>query len=118
MYPYIGAVLRNFDTVPIQIEGVDDHLHALFVLPRTVTVAQVVEKAKTSSSKWAKTKGVPAFAWQGGYAAFSVGPRDRDAVVAYVRDQESHHRTRSFQDELRALLEEAGIAFDERYVWD
>jgi REP element-mobilizing transposase RayT len=118
LYPYLGAVLREMGCTPIQIGGVEDHVHVLLVLSRTVTIAQVVEKVKTSSSKWIKTKGVPAFAWQGGYGAFSVAASQKDAVTAYIRGQEEHHRKVSFQDELRALLTEHGIAWDERYVWD
>ena len=118
LYPYLGAVLRNNGCTPLQIGGVEDHVHILFVLPRTTTVAQVVEKAKTSSSKWAKGKGVPAFAWQSGYGAFSVGPSEKETIIKYIQGQEEHHRRQDFQDELRGMLEEAGVMFDERYVWD
>ena len=118
MYPFIGAMIREAGCVPIQIGGVEDHVHLLVSLSRTVTIAQLVEKIKTPTSKWAKTKGVPGFAWQGGYGAFSIGTAQKDAVVAYVRAQEEHHRRVAFQDEFRALLEEHRIAWDERYVWD
>ena len=118
LYPYLAAVLRNNGCAPLQIGGVEDHVHILFVLPRTVTAAQVVEKTKTSSSKWAKGKGVPEFAWQAGYGVFSVGPTEQEAVVKYIQGQEEHHRKQNFQDELRAMLKEAGVVFDERYVWD
>ena len=118
LYPYLGAVMRNNGCVPIQIGGVEDHVHILFVLPRTTTVAQIVESTKTSSSKWAKSNGVPGFAWQSGYGVFSITPSQREAVVEYIQSQEGHHRNHDFQDEFRALLEEAGVEFDERYVWD
>ncbi|MCH8979931.1 MAG: IS200/IS605 family transposase [Armatimonadetes bacterium] len=118
LYPYLGAVLRNFGCTPLQIGGVEDHVHILFVLARTTSVAQVVEKTKTSSSKWTKGRGVPEFAWQAGYGVFSVGPTEREAVIQYIQGQEVHHQTHDFQDELRAMLEEAGVLFDERYVWD
>ena len=118
LYPYLGAIVRNAGGVPIQIGGIDDHVHALIVLPRTMSVAQMVEKVKTASSKWMKTKGVPKFAWQGGYGAFSIGRSERDAVVAYIRGQEAHHKKRSFQDEYRELLDETGVEYDEKYVWD
>jgi hypothetical protein len=78
----------------------------------------VVEHAKTGSSKWLKTKGISDFAWQSGYGVFSVGSAEIDAAAAYVRNQPAHHAKVSFQDEVRLLLREAGLEFDERYLWD
>jgi putative transposase len=66
----------------------------------------------------AEDEGLPDFARQSGYGAFSVGTEGIDAAAAYVRKQAEHHAKVSFQDEYRALLREAGIEFDERYVWD
>lgn len=118
LHPYIVGVLANIGCPSIQTGGVEDHVHILFRLSRTVTLAQVVEKTKTSTSKWIKPRGVPGFAWQAGYGAFSVAPTEADRVVAYIRGQDEHHRRVSFQDELRGLLREAGMEFDERYLWD
>lgn len=98
--------------------GVEDHIHILFRLSRTVSLAQVIEKTKTSTSKWIKTKGPTDFAWQAGYGAFSVGPAEADRIIAYIKGQEEHHRKVTFQDELRGLLQESGMEFDERYLWD
>ncbi len=80
----------------------------------------MVERKKVASSKWIKSNG-PEFAkfeWQRGYGAFSVGLGDREALVRYIDEQESHHRRRDFQGELRAMLTQYGVSFDERYVWD
>ena len=49
---------------------------------------------------------------------FSVGPTHRDEAEHYVRNQEEQHRTKTFQEELRAFLHRYGIAYDEQYVWD
>lgn len=78
----------------------------------------MVEELKGSSSRWLKRKGLPEFAWQRGYAAFSVGPKNLHLLVEYIANQEEHHRKRSFQDEFRMLLKRYGVEFDERYVWD
>jgi putative transposase len=118
LFPYLGGILRNIECPLLQIGGVEDHVHLLIRLPRTMTIAQFVEKVKTSTSKWLKTRGVSEFAWQAGYGAFSIGASDTETTVRYIQNQEEHHRKVSFQEELRALLREAGIEFDERYVWD
>lgn len=118
LFPYLGGLFRNIECPVLQIGGVEDHVHILFRLSRTITLAQVVEKTKSSTSKWLKTKGYHDFAWQAGYGAFSVSQSQAGHVVAYIQGQEDHHRVLSFQDELRALFTEAGIELDERYVWD
>jgi putative transposase len=117
LHPYIVGVLANIGCPSIQTGGVEDHVHILFRLPRTVSLAQVIEKTKTSTSKWMKNKHAN-FAWQAGYGAFSVGTGEADRIVGYIQSQEEHHRNVSFQEELRGLLLEAGLEFDERYLWD
>ena len=120
LWPYMTTVLKNQGNLPIQVGGVEDHVHLLFALARTVSISEVVENVKTSSSKWVKESFAQqsTFAWQHGYGAFSIGYREVDTVAAYVRNQETHHRKMSFQDEFRGLLNDNGVDFDERYVWD
>jgi putative transposase len=85
-----------------------------------MTIAQLVEELKTTSSKWLKTQSsaLAGFAWQRGYGAFSVGPSDLEALRGYIDTQEEHHRVRTFQEEYRAFLKRYGVEYDERYVWD
>lgn len=116
--PYVTGILRNLGCNPIAIGGVEDHMHVLFGLGRTITIAQIVEKLKTSSNKWAHEKWGEPLAWQSGYGAFSVGVQEVEVVSRYVWNQAEHHKAVSFQDEYRAILIEHGIAFDEKYMWD
>ena len=109
--------LKADGNIPIQVGGYDDHVHILFGQSRTVTIAKTVENIKSSSSKWMKSKR-PEFAWQLGYAVFSVDHQGTDGVVAYISSQREHHKVVSFQDEFRTLMEEHGIPIDERYVWE
>jgi putative transposase len=87
---------------------------------RTVTLAQVVEDVKKSSSKWIKTQStdLATFAWQAGYGGFSVSESNVPKVANYIRGQEEHHRVKSFQEEYREFLNKHNIPYDERYVWD
>jgi hypothetical protein len=57
------------------------------------------------------------FSWQEGYAAFSVSPSQVPVVKNYIRNQQEHHRKRSFEDEFVRLLKNCGIEFDSRYVF-
>lgn len=120
MHAYMAGVLQHIDCEPILINGVEDHVHVLYNLSRTVTIAKLVEEAKKATSKWMKEQGAPYgdFFWQGGYGSFSVSQSNVEKVRAYITAQEEHHRTVSFQDEFRALCEKHGIEIDERYVWD
>lgn len=117
LHPYLAATLNNLDCQAIEVGGVADHVHILYRQSRTSTIARVVQDLKTSSSKMLKSS-IRDFAWQAGYGAFSVSPTESTAVIAYIRNQEEHHKKLSFQEEYRQILEELGVSFDERYVWD
>jgi REP element-mobilizing transposase RayT len=120
LHAYLATIVRDAECECFCVGGVGDHVHFAIRLSRTVTVAKLVEHLKTSSSKWLKEQGlsVRAFAWQRGYAAFSVSPRDLPALRRYIETQAEHHAKHSFQDELRAFLIKYEVEFDERYVWD
>ena len=57
LYSYLGGILRNYKSIPLQIGGTSDHVHMLCTLPKTMTPADLVEEVKKNSSKWIKTKG-------------------------------------------------------------
>jgi REP element-mobilizing transposase RayT len=116
----MATVMKNLGCHASLINSIEDHVHLLFELGRTVAVSKLVEDIKKSSSKWIKTQpgGIADFAWQNGYGVFSVSHSNIEAVRDYVASQREHHRKRTFQDELRTLLEKHGVDYDERYVWD
>ena len=120
LHAYLATVARNAGCECYRAGGVADHVHMAIRLSRTITVAQLIEELKTSSSKWLKTQSsaLGQFTWQHGYGAFSVAPSDLEALRAYIDTQEEHHRTRTFQEEYRAFLKRYGVEYDERYVWD
>lgn len=82
------------------------------------TVAHIVEEVKRNSSRWIKTISpkYEKFAWQGGYAAFSVSQSQVDTAIEYIRNQAEHHKKRSFKDEYLEFLRLYKIEYDERYV--
>jgi REP element-mobilizing transposase RayT len=120
LHAYLTAVLWGCGCCPIAANGTEDHIHLLFGLSRTQALCDVVEEVKKRSSKWLKGKGdeLASFYWQAGYGAFSIGQSGVPALRQYIARQKEHHRTRTFQDEFRALLRKYEIEFDERYVWD
>src|SRR5579872_1908832 len=104
LFKYLSGTLKNLNCPAISVGGVADHVHLLFVLARTVTLSDVVEEVKKSSSKWVKENGEPRFYWQSGYGAFSVSASNEEKVIAYIANQEEHHRKMSFQNEFRSFL--------------
>ena len=85
-----------------------------------MTLAQVLEDVKKSSSKWIKTQGPKfrQFAWQAGYGAFSIGQSNVAAVKKYIANQKAKHAEKTFKNEFRGLLRKYEIEYDEKYVWD
>ncbi len=120
MHAYLAQMLREQDCETLIVNGVEDHVHALFALSRTNAIASVVKEIKRTSSGFAKdlSPTLAKFQWQSGYGAFSVSQSNLVDVVKYIEDQEEHHKRVSFQDEYRAFLKAYGIDYDERYVWD
>ena len=121
LFAYMATILRdNVDSPPILINGVEDHVHVLGLLSRKFAIMDVVQEAKTETSKWLKKQSpaLSTFAWQAGYGIFSVSESNIPAVKSYIENQEDHHRRVSFQDEFRELCKRHGIEWDERYVWD
>jgi hypothetical protein len=81
-------------------------------------LADLVKTIKGSSWHWIREQGIfPEFTqWQQGYGAFTHSEAEKDRIIAYIKDQLNHHRQVTFQDELRKLLAEAGIEFDDKYL--
>ncbi len=121
LYKYKATILRDLvDSPALIIGGVDDHVHVLCLLSRKFAIMDVIEKAKTETTKWMKKQG-PEYAdfhWQSGYGIFSVSESNREIVRSYIANQIEHHKKFSFEDEFRALCRRHGIEIDERYVWD
>ena len=120
LHAFLAGVARTAGCECFRVGGVADHVHLAVRISRTITVAQLIEDLKTSSSKWIKEQSAKfsGFVWQRGYGAFSVGPGDRQALLDYIDSQEQHHQTRTFQEEYRAFLNKYGVSYDEKYVWD
>jgi len=105
LWSYMAGICKNQGMAPIAIGGLDNHTHVLLHVPPTITVAKTVMLLKSNSSRW-MSRNVKQFKWQDGYAAFSVSVSNTASVSNYVRNQESHHKKISFEDEYLALLRE------------
>jgi putative transposase len=121
LYAYKATILRdNVDSPALTIGGVADHVHILLSLSRKFAIKDVVEEAKTETTKWLKKQkpSLKDFHWQAGYGGFSVSQSNAAKVKAYIANQEMHHARGTYQAEFRMLCRRHGIEIDERYVWD
>lgn len=120
LFSYMGGIITQLRGKPLLIGGPKDHVHLLFVLPCSLSVADLMEKVKANSSKWANKRWQRRchFAWQTGYTAFSVSQSNLDAVKKYIASQETHYRRITYQEEVLAFLKKHEIAYDPRYVFD
>ncbi len=119
LYSYIGSIIKDNESIPIMINGVEDHVHILCVMSKNIALAKLVEEVKRHSSRWIKTKGLhyKKFAWQGGYGGFSVSPLLHNKTKQYIKEQEKHHAKMSFKEEYLFFLKEYGIDYNETYLW-
>jgi REP element-mobilizing transposase RayT len=120
IHKQLGGSSKTLDCPTIVVGGVEDHVHLLGRLCRTISISEWVKELKRVTSIWIKQRDsrLAAFQWQSGYGAFSVSQSEIDRVAAYIENQPEHHRQRDFKTEYRLLLERHGIEYDERYVWD
>ncbi len=118
LYRYIWGLLKNRNCHLHRIGAVEDHLHILTSLHPCQRLADLVRDIKANTSRWIKDERIfPDFnGWQDGYGAFTHSKPDREALINYINGQQEHHRRLSFGEELRELLNEAGIEFDERFL--
>ena len=116
----MAKIFREKDSPSLAINGVEDHVHSLFLLSKRIPICDVVEEVKKCSSKWIKTKGVEYknFYWQHGYGAFSVSQSGVEPVKKYIAKQKIHHHKKTFKKEFVELLKKYEVKYDERYVWD
>jgi len=120
LHAYLATVARNAGCEAYRVGGMAEHIHLALRLSRTITIADLVETLKTSSSKWVKTQSqsLVGFSWQRGYGCFSVGPMHLEALIRYIERQEEHHKKWTFEEEYRRFLNKYGLEYNEAYVWD
>jgi putative transposase len=120
LFRVMGGTANSLGCQSLIVGGTMDHVHMLFQMGRTITLADAIGKIKSTTSAWVNQNYASAmpFHWQAGYAVFSVSQSNVAAVREYIRRQPEHHAKMSFQDELRDWLRRYEIEWDERYVWD
>jgi putative transposase len=118
LYEFMGGIFRERKCVLMAAGGVADHVHLLMSVHKEVALSPLMRDVKALSSGWVHDTFPAEFAWQTGYAAFSVSQSNVDSVRGYIANQAEHHRRMTFKEELIELLKRHGIEYDERYVFE
>jgi REP element-mobilizing transposase RayT len=120
IWAYLAGIAKANRMHPIQIGGIEDHVHCLLGAPATIAPAKIAQLIKGGSSIWIQETFplLKGFKWQDGYGAFTVSKSNVLDVAEYIVNQREHHRTKSYQEEYIAFLTRHGIEYDERYIWD
>ena len=120
LYPYMGGIVRAEQGVLLAVGGIEDHVHLYLRWRPDAALSDLMRTVKSRSSKWVHETfpALGAFAWQEGYAAFSVSKSQEPNVKRYIANQREHHAKDDFKSELLRLLRAHEIDFDERYIFD
>jgi REP element-mobilizing transposase RayT len=120
LYRYMGGIITGENGILIEIGGSPDHIHIFLKLKPIHSLSEMMRKIKGNSSKWVNDQKrlVGRFSWQDGYGAFSVSESQAPNVTRYIKNQEHHHQTLSFKDELIKLLKRNRIEYDEHNLWN
>ncbi|MBV6440220.1 MAG: IS200/IS605 family transposase [Haliscomenobacteraceae bacterium CHB4] len=118
LFQYIWGLLDNKKCHLYRINGIEDHIHIVTHIHPTVALAFLVKDIKIASSGYIKENGLfPDFEdWQIGYGAFTYSIEAKKNLIEYVKNQEEHHRVKTYREELMELLREHKIKFDEKYL--
>jgi putative transposase len=118
LFAFIATLLRNKGCLVYQVGGVSDHLHIVIQLHPSVALASLVKDLKLAGTRFIKeNKLFPDFSgWAEGYGAFTYSVDAKAHLVAYVRNQENHHRLVSSKEEFIKLLSDHEVAYDEKYL--
>ncbi len=119
LFQYLTGIIQNHDHKVLAINGMPDHIHILIGMRPTQSLSDLVQDIKGDSSKWINKKGIVAghFSWQEGFGAFSYSRSHLNNVIDYIKNQELHHKTKSFIEEYVDFLEKFEVAYNEKYIF-
>ena len=118
LYKYIHGIIKNKNCKLYRINSMEDHIHIMSDLHPCTSLNDFVKDIKVASSRWMKGQGLfPDFdSWQLGYGAFTYSIHEKDFIINYIKNQKQHHKTETFYDEYKRLLQENEVQFDEKYL--
>lgn len=120
VYKYITGIVTSKEQKLIAINGMPDHVHILIGLKPDKSISDLVRDIKANSSKFINDKNWinGKFEWQTGFGAFSYSHSQLTNVINYIRNQEEHHKTKTFKEEYIEFLKLFNVDFKNEYLFD
>ncbi len=120
LFQYMSGIVNQRKHYSLAVNGHHDHVHIFLDYNGHELIEDLVREIKKASNNYIKNKKLSPFKfeWQTGYGVFSHGYREKGAVIEYIKNQETHHKTKSFQNEYMAFLKSYEIDFKEEYVFN
>jgi putative transposase len=119
LHQQIASICRSLECLPLKVGGFKDHVHILCSLHKDISILELIEEVKITSSRWMRNKNdlFKNFYWQQGYGTFSLSESEIPVLSHYIENQRDHHSRMSFEDEFKRLLVENEIEYDEHVLW-
>ena len=120
LYKYISGIIANKDQKLMIVNGVPNHIHLLIGTKPNCNLSDLIRDIKANSSKWINEKKFTNFhfEWQTGFGAFTVSQSVVPNVIEYIKNQEEHHRKKTFKEEYVEFLKAYKIDFKDEYLFD
>jgi putative transposase len=119
LFSYIAGILKNKSCHSYIVGGASNHIHIITHIHPTIAPAFLVKDIKLATHKMIIENG-KMFShfqgWQVGYGLFTYHISSKEKLIRYVESQRVHHKVSSFKDELKVLLKEHFVDYDEEYL--
>jgi putative transposase len=117
---YLCGLARQEFGKALKVGGTENHIHGLITIRTDIALAYAMNRWKSLSAGWihGTFPGMADFAWQPGYASFSVSQSQAASVIAYIERQAIHHRHKTFDEEFVEFLKRHQVEYDPRNIWD
>ena len=111
LYQFISEQLREQGCPVRIINGMPDHIHCFFLLNPQKSISEVIKQIKGSSSHFINQSNLISdkFAWQTGYASYSVSESVVERVYQYIKNQKAHHQKKTSLQEHEEFLTLYGL---------
>lgn len=119
LYKYISGIIFNKNQKLMIINGMPNHVHLLIGTKPTCNLSDLVRDIKANSSKWINEKRYVKgkFGWQTGFGAFTVSQSGVNNVINYIKNQEEHHKVKTFKEEYIDFLKAYEIDYKTEYIF-
>lgn len=119
LYKYITGIINNKNQKLMIINGVPNHIHLLIGTKPNCNLSDLIRGIKANSSRWVNENKyiLGKFEWQRGFGAFTVSQSAINKVIVYIKNQEEHHKKKTFKEEYIGFLEAYEIPFEEKYIF-